>query len=151
MSPLWYDRTMSQFQKHVFICTQGPYCCFDGDTETIFERMKRQVSACGLNEEIRINRAGCLNQCGHGPIIVVYPEATWYSNVQAEDVDAIVNEHLLGDCIVERLRFDAPPGNNKRIDHYPPEVRAFKDATERLQKERESLRQAALRTIKDRE
>lgn len=141
---------MSQFKKHVFICTQGPYCGFDGDTEAIFERMKRQVGACGLNEEIRINRAGCLNQCGHGPIVVVYPEATWYSHVQAEDVDAIVTEHLVNDRIVERLRFDAPPGNNKSVDHYPAEVYAFKDATERLQKEREALRQATLRTLAQR-
>ncbi|HQY90902.1 ferredoxin [Caldilinea sp.] len=138
---------MSQFKKHVFICTQGPYCGFDGDTETIFERMKRQVGAYGLNEEIRVNRAGCLNQCGHGPILVVYPEAVWYSNVQAEDVDEIVATHLIGDRIVERLIFDAPPGNNKRVDHYPAAVHAFKDATEKLQKEREALRQATLRTL----
>lgn len=140
---------MSQFKKHVFICTQGPYCCFDGDTEAIFERMKRQVGACGLNEEVRINRAGCLNQCGHGPMLVVYPEAIWYSGVQADDVDEIVNEHLVDGQVVERLCFHAPPGNNKRVDHYPPEVQAFKDAAEQLQKEREALRQATLRLLKE--
>jgi len=138
---------MSQFKKHVFICTQGPYCCFDGDTEAIFERMKRQVGAMGLNDEIRVNRAGCLNQCGHGPMVVVYPEATWYGNVQVEDVDTIVSEHLAGDRVVERLRFDAPPGNNKKVDHYPAAVHDFKVATEQLQKERETLRQATLRTL----
>lgn len=142
---------MSQFKKHVFICTQGPYCCFDGDTEAIFERMKRQVSVCGINEEVRINRAGCLNQCGHGPMLVVYPEAIWYSSVRADDVSEIVNEHLIGGRVVERLRFDAPPGNNKYVGHYPPEVQAFKDAAEQLQKEREALRQATLRTLRDRE
>lgn len=138
---------MSQFKKHVFICTQGPYCGFDGDTEVIFERMKRQVGAHGLNEEIRINRAGCLNQCGHGPMVVVYPEAVWYSHVQAGDVDEIVAEHLIDDRVVERLRFDAPPGNHKTVDHYPAPVHSFKDAAERLQKEREMLRQATLRTL----
>ncbi len=112
--------------------------------------MKRQVGACGLNEEVRINRAGCLNQCGHGPMLVVYPEAIWYSGVQADDVDEIVNKHLVGGRVVERLCFHAPPGNNKRIDHYPPEVQAFKDAAERLQTEREALRQATLRLLKDR-
>ena len=138
---------MSQFKKHVFICTQGPYCGFDGDTESIFERMKRQVAARGLNEDVRINRAGCLNQCGHGPMVVVYPEATWYANVQAEDVDEIVTEHLVADHVVERLRFDAPAGNNKTIEHYPAEVHAFKEASEKLQKQREALRQAALRSL----
>jgi (2Fe-2S) ferredoxin len=138
---------MSQFKKHVFICTQGPYCGFDGDTEAICERMKRQVGAHGLNEEIRINRAGCLNQCGHGPMVVVYPEAIWYSHVQAGDVDEIVAEHLIDDRVVERLRFDAPPGNHKTVDHYPAAVHSFKDAAEKLQKERETLRQATLRTL----
>jgi (2Fe-2S) ferredoxin len=141
---------MSQYKKHVFICTQGPYCGFDGDTEAIFERMKRQVGAHGLNEEVRVNRAGCLNQCGHGPMVVVYPEATWYAHVQVEDVDAIVNEHLVGDRVVTRLLFVAPPGNNKQVAHYPAEVHAFKDATEKLQKEREALRQATLRTLAQR-
>lgn len=141
---------MSQFKKHVFICTQGPYCGFDGDTEVIFERMKRQVGAHGLNEEVRVNRAGCLNQCGHGPMVVVYPEATWYAHVQAEDVDAIVAEHLVADQVVARLCFDAPPGNNKTIEHYPAEVHAFKDAAEKLQKEREAMRQATLRALSSR-
>ncbi len=142
--------SMSQFQKHVFVCTQGPYCGFDGDTETIFERMKRMVGAHGLNEEIRINKAGCLNQCGHGPMLVVYPEATWYGNVQVDDVAEIVERHLVAGEVVERLRFVAPPGNNKHIDHYPAEVHAFKNATEEMQKKREALRQATLAQIQDR-
>ncbi len=141
---------MSQYKKHVFICTQGPYCGFDGDTEAIFERMKRLVGAYGLNETVRINRAGCLNQCGHGPMMVVYPESTWYAHVQAEDVDEIVSEHLVGDQVVTRLRFDAPPGNNKSVEHYPAEVHAFKEVTDKLQKEREALRQAALRALQAR-
>lgn len=141
---------MSQFQKHVFICTQGPYCGFDGDPESIFERMKRGVGAQGLHEAIRINKAGCLNQCGHGPMLVVYPEATWYGNVQVDDVPEIVERHLVNGEVVERLRFIALPGNNKRVDHYPTEVHAFKNATEEMQKKRAALRQATLDQIQSR-
>jgi (2Fe-2S) ferredoxin len=80
-------------------------------------------------------------------MVVVYPEAIWYSHVQAGDVDEIVAEHLIDDRVVERLRFDAPPGNHKTVDHYPAAVHSFKDAAEKLQKERETLRQATLRTL----
>ena len=104
---------MSQFKKHVFICTQGPYCGFDGDTEAICERMKRQVGAHGLNEEIRINRAGCLNQCGHGPMVVVYPEDVWYHGVGTSAAQRILTEHLLGGVPVEEHLYVAPPGDNK--------------------------------------
>ncbi len=141
---------MAQFEKHVFICTQGPYCEFDGDPTAIFDRLKRLVGAHGLNEKIRINKAGCLNQCGHGPMLVVYPEATWYGNVQVDDVEEIVDRHLLNGEVIERLRYIAPPGNNKHVDHYPAEVRAFKDATEEMQKKRAALRQATLAQIQAR-
>jgi (2Fe-2S) ferredoxin len=52
---------------------------------------------------VRINSAGCLDRCEEGPVLVVYPEAVWYSYVDQEDIDEIIEEHLLGGRVVERL------------------------------------------------
>lgn len=134
---------MSQYAKHVFVCTNGPYCCFDGDPDALFRRMKKRVGATG-RDDIRINKSGCLNQCGHGPMVVVYPEAVWYAGVQAEDADAIVDEHLLGGTPVERLRYAAEPGSHKETSGYAPPVSKFKVVQEALEDERAVARAKAL-------
>lgn len=127
---------MTQYRKHVFICTNGPYCPFDGDTEALLKRLKKRVAEAGLSSEVRINRSGCLNQCGHGPNVVVYPEAVWYCGVQAEDADALFEQHIVQDQPLEELRSGLPPGDNKHTDHYPPEVKQFKKTDKRLDAER---------------
>jgi (2Fe-2S) ferredoxin len=53
---------------------------------------------------VRINTAGCLDRCAEGPVVVVYPEATWYTYVDKEDLEEILSEHLIGGRVVERLR-----------------------------------------------
>jgi len=53
---------------------------------------------------VRVNKAGCLDRCEHGPVIVVYPEAVWYTYVDREDIDEIVESHLRDGHPVERLR-----------------------------------------------
>jgi (2Fe-2S) ferredoxin len=54
-----------------------------------------------------------MNQCGHGPMVVVYPEDVWYCGVQIDDAEDIVREHLVGDKPVDRLLYSAPRGDNK--------------------------------------
>lgn len=123
---------MGQFRKHVFVCTYGPYCVFDGDTEGLLKRLKHLVAEAGLRDEVRINRAGCLNQCGHGPNVVVYPDDVWYSGVQFQDADELFEEHLLNDRPVQRLLFPLPPGNNKDTSGYPAAVTEYKQIEKRL-------------------
>jgi len=60
---------MGQYAKHVFVCAYGPWCRRDGDTDAIIKRLKRGVAEAGLTGTVRINRAGCFNQCGHGPMV----------------------------------------------------------------------------------
>ncbi len=127
---------MTQYEKHVFVCTYGPYCPFDGDTEGLLKRLKQRVAEAGLGSQVRINRAGCLNHCGHGPNVVVYPDGVWYCGVQAGDADELFEEHIVHDRPVERLRSTLPPGNNKDIDGYPAEVKQFKRTDKRLEAER---------------
>jgi (2Fe-2S) ferredoxin len=70
--------------------------------------MKKRVKQLGekIPERVRINTAGCLDRCDKGPVIVVYPEATWYTYVDAEDIDEIIDSHLIGGKIVDRLKVD---------------------------------------------
>jgi (2Fe-2S) ferredoxin len=55
-------------------------------------------------QKSRINRAGCFDRCSEGPVIVVYPEAVWYTYVDQEDIDEIIESHLVNGKVVERLK-----------------------------------------------
>ena len=70
------------------------------------EYAKKRVKELNLNGEgkVRINKAGCLDRCELGPVIVVYPEEVWYTYVDKEDIDEIIDEHLVNGRVVERLR-----------------------------------------------
>src|ERR1700741_4883001 len=96
---------MTVFQKHVFVCTTGKTCPGQG-AEAVLSELRKEISERGLKKQIRINKAGCFDQCGNGPMIVVYPDTVWYAHVQPEDVKQIVEEHLLNDKPVERLIYD---------------------------------------------
>lgn len=103
------------FERHVFVCTSGEFCpLLDGDSQKIHKALKEQVAQAGLKGRVRVNNSGCLDQCGHGPNMVIYPEAVWYSHLTLEDVPVIVQEHLIGGRPVEALRYHPPkPGANK--------------------------------------
>jgi (2Fe-2S) ferredoxin len=68
---------------------------------------------------VRANAAGCLDQCEHGPNLVIYPEGVWYGNVQPEDVAEIIESHVLGGKPVQRLRMAPECINTKRCAHKP--------------------------------
>ncbi len=95
----------SVYKKHVFVCTSGKTCAGEC-ADAILDALRREISELGLKKEIRINKTGCLDQCGNGPMVVVYPEGVWYSHVQASDCHDIVESHLLNNNPVERLLYD---------------------------------------------
>ena len=72
----------------------------------MFEYAKKQAKQLGLHGKgkSRINRAGCMDRCGEGPVLVVYPEAVWYTYIDQEDIDEILESHLVNGQIVERLK-----------------------------------------------
>jgi (2Fe-2S) ferredoxin len=117
---------MGQYKRHVFICTTGDCCPYQGETEAYVSYLRKRLAERGLAKEIRINKSGCFNQCGHGPMVVVYPDDVWYGAVRMEDLDEIMLEHLVNGRPVERLRYIAPPGPNKdplryeKIGRKPP-------------------------------
>lgn len=99
----------SYFQRHIFFClnerSNGEACCAQHDALAAFDRCKTLVKAAGLAGpgQVRVNKAGCLDRCAAGPVAVVYPEAVWYSYVDASDIDEIVESHLKNGQVVQRL------------------------------------------------
>lgn len=103
---------MSYFKHHVFFCTNqrapGEMCCNSHGAQAMRDYCKSKVKAMGgkIAGKVRINNAGCLDRCAQGPVIVVYPEAVWYTYVDQEDIDEIVESHLAQGKVVERLLID---------------------------------------------
>ena len=104
---------MGQYKHHVFVCTLGKTCARQG-AEAVFDRLRACVKDTGLKGTVRVNRSGCMSQCGHGPMVVVYPDDVWYAAVGPAGARRIAEEHLAGGRPVAALRYVAPPGDNKR-------------------------------------
>ena len=83
-----------------------PSCCNNHGAQNMRDYAKARVKALKLAGpgKVRINMAGCLDRCEEGPVLVVYPEAVWYTYVDQEDIDEIISEHLQHGRVVERLR-----------------------------------------------
>lgn len=101
---------MGFYAKHVFICcnqrSEGRDCCNNHGAASLLMYMKQRLSALGVTGEgqLRINKAGCLGRCDEGPVMVIYPEQTWYTFVDEQDIDEIIDAHVLNGRIVERLK-----------------------------------------------
>lgn len=106
---------MSHFKHHVFFCTNqraaGENCCANYNANELRDYAKQRCKALGLNGEgkVRINNAGCLDRCDLGPVLVVYPEAIWYTYVDKADIDEIIESHLQKGQPVQRLMVDQAP------------------------------------------
>ena len=102
-----------KFEKHVFICTnqrkEGERkSCGEECGMELVKAFKKSLKEKGLKGTIRAQRAGCLDACDFGPSIVVYPEGIYYGGVKPEDVNEIVEEHLISNRPVKRLVIDFP-------------------------------------------
>lgn len=103
---------MNHFKNHVFFCVNqradGESCCANLGAQRVRDYAKKRVKELGLSGEggARINMAGCLGRCEHGPTMVVYPEGVWYTYLDEEDIDEIIEQHLQQGKIVKRLLID---------------------------------------------
>jgi (2Fe-2S) ferredoxin len=101
---------MSYYKHHVFFCTNqraaGETCCNNHHASEMQAYAKERIGKLGLKGkgQIRINKAGCLDRCDDGPVLVVYPDETWYTYVDKADIDEIIDEHLVHGRVVERLK-----------------------------------------------
>ena len=101
---------MSYYKHHVFFCCNErdppEACCAARGASEMQAYAKQRIKELGLNGKgmVRINKAGCLDRCEEGPIIVVYPEEVWYTYVDRDDIDEIIDSHVVHGRVVERLK-----------------------------------------------
>lgn len=108
---------MSFYSHHVFFCCNQRKpgertCCNDKGASEVRDYAKGRIKALGLAgpAQIRINQSGCLDRCELGPCLVVYPDNVWYRYLDEDDVDEIIDQHLVQGRIVERLKLPDTPG-----------------------------------------
>lgn len=101
---------MAPFERHLFICCNQREpghprgsCNAAGD-DRLQNAFKKALAERGLNRRVRANKSGCLDQCEHGPTVVVYPDTVWYGRVTEADIDEIIDRHIVGGEIVNRLK-----------------------------------------------
>jgi len=102
---------MAYYRHHLFFCCNaredGSACCqhFDAKAHRDYAKKRsKELGLAGKEGKVRINVAGCLNRCDEGPIAVIYPDDVWYTYVDQEDIEEIIQEHLLNDRVVTRLQ-----------------------------------------------
>ncbi|MFZ9596593.1 MAG: (2Fe-2S) ferredoxin domain-containing protein [Bdellovibrionia bacterium] len=100
---------MVQLKAHVFVCTNerpegSPRgCCKAKKSDQLIQLLRSQLASHGVAHEVRVQKAGCLDVCEHGPALVIYPDAIWYGSVQPSDVPEIVQAWVSKQGPVQRL------------------------------------------------
>ena len=98
------------YAHHVFLCTNqredGARCCGAAGGQAMRDYAKKKIKKMNLNGagKCRVNSAGCLDRCNEGPVLVVYPEGVWYTYVDEQDIDEIIESHLKQGQVVKRLQ-----------------------------------------------
>lgn len=114
---------MALFEKHIFICTNDRSpdhprgSCDPTKSGDLHRAFKTKISKLGIKGNVRANKAGCLDQCEHGPVVVVYPEVVWYGGVTLNDVDEIIDSHIVNNRPVQRLLIPNECINNPACPH----------------------------------
>lgn len=102
--------TTPYFAHHVFFCCnqrpEGESCCNNLGATALRNYAKDRIRALKLNTpgKVRINLAGCLDRCDAGPVLVIYPEGVWYTFIDQEDIDEIIDSHIVAGIPVPRLQ-----------------------------------------------
>jgi (2Fe-2S) ferredoxin len=118
---------MPAFTHHVFICgnVREPGhkrgCCDPRGQQALKDAFKAELKRAGLAKTARANHTGCLDQCEHGPTVVIYPQGIWYGKVTPEDVPRIVSKTIVGGEILEDLLIPEGCLNNPHCPHRDPE------------------------------
>lgn len=110
-----------RFVRHAFVCLNDE-ACLPAGADAVRSRLKGLLRQEGRKEEFRVNAAGCFGQCGHGPLVVVYPEGIWYSHVTPADAERIWSQHIVGGRPVEDLLYRTAEGGTNVVAQRPPGV-----------------------------
>jgi (2Fe-2S) ferredoxin/SAM-dependent methyltransferase len=113
---------MELFRFHVFVCTQqkpeGVPSCPASGSFAVLNALDRETQARGVSNDVQLTTCGCMGLCDEGPVMVVYPEGVWYRGVQPSDISEIVDTHLRGGKLVDRLVWnDAPAMKAMSVEH----------------------------------
>ncbi len=101
---------MVKLKHHIFVCTscringQQKGLCYSKESVEVIQRLIEAIEDHNLSSEVMITNTGCFGICNQGPIMVVYPEGIWYGAVTEEDIDKIVEQHIINGLPVEELR-----------------------------------------------
>lgn len=106
---------MSYFQYQLFFCTNlrksGKRCCAEGNAQALRDYAKQRLKKLGIHRTggCRANTCSCLDRCEEGPVLVIYPEGVWYTYQSTQDIDEIIEKHILKGEVVERLKLSSEP------------------------------------------
>ena len=110
---------MEPFHQHIFVCThektEGVASCPNRGSLQVLQALQRELDAQGLDHQVQVTACGCLGLCENGPVMITYPEGTWYRGVKEEDVPEIVDSHLRSGKVVSRLVWSDSPAMKAEI------------------------------------
>jgi (2Fe-2S) ferredoxin len=118
---LTFKGFMKRFEKHIFICENKrppddpKGCCADKGGSELKAKFKQRLLELGLKPQVRANTSGCLDACEFGASIVVYPDQIWYGGVTIDDVEEIIQSHIINNKPVERLFIKHPNFNKDAV------------------------------------
>ncbi|MDE5771156.1 MAG: NADH-quinone oxidoreductase subunit NuoF [Ruminococcus sp.] len=114
-----HKNSNSKYERHVLVC--GGTGCTSSGSPKVIEKLEQEFEAKGLNDKVQIVKTGCFGLCELGPIMIVYPEGTFYSRVDIDEIPRIVDEHLIGGKPVKEFLYsETVDGDNiKSLDETP--------------------------------
>lgn len=111
MSPPNEKPRIGSYRRHLLVCT-GPRCAQDGASQALFDSLGEKFKAAGLDQgdlRVKRSRVNCFAACKGGPILCVQPDGSWYCNVTPDNMDRIIEQHLVGGTPVQDLLFHQGP------------------------------------------
>lgn len=116
---------LGEYRRHLLVCT-GPRCTRDGESQALFDSLGETFKAAGLDKgELRVKRTrvSCFAACKGGPVVCVQPDGVWYYNATPENMQRIVERHLVGGEPVEELIFHRGPDSAATVTEDTPPPR----------------------------
>ncbi len=102
--------------RDILVC--GGTGCTSSNSLQIIENLKSEIDKAGLNDSVKVHLTGCFGFCAMGPIIKVYPDNVFYVHVQPDDASEIIDKHIIQNKVVERLLFEEPSLNHKKVEKH---------------------------------
>lgn len=113
---------IGNYHRHLLICT-GSRCTADGQSQALYDSLGERFKAASIQDgalRVKRSRVSCFAACKGGPIVCVQPDGTWYYNVTSDNMDRIIEQHLVGGQVVQDLVFHQGPGTGCELGEDDP-------------------------------